>query len=71
MDTYKGGGCGGLYNLQGPRTCSTVLACVAAARRVWQTYDMEYGSRRKDGRSSGRPKLTVYHNGIRSTTMPS
>jgi hypothetical protein len=31
----------------------------------WQTYDIEYRVEKKDGKLTGKPRVTVYHNGIR------
>ena len=31
----------------------------------WQTYDMEYRVEKVDGKPTGKPRLTVYHNGIK------
>jgi hypothetical protein len=64
MDTYKGGGCGGLYNYKDPDVFD-VFSLVSTPPLEWQTYDMEYRVEKADGKPTGKPKLTVYHNGIK------
>jgi hypothetical protein len=64
MDTYKGGGCGGLYNYKDPDTFD-VFSLASLPPMEWQTYDMEYRVEKVDGKPTGKPKLTVYHNGIK------
>jgi hypothetical protein len=64
MDTYKGGGCGGLYNYKDPDTFD-VFSLASLPPLEWQTYDMEYRVEKADGKPTGKPKLTVYHNGIK------
>ncbi|NQT87070.1 DUF1080 domain-containing protein [bacterium] len=67
MKTYKGGGCGGLYNWKNPITFDPVheynLSCYPPM--TWQTYDIEYRVEKKDGKFVGKPRLTVMHNGIK------
>jgi hypothetical protein len=64
MDTYKGGGCGGLYNYKDPDVFD-VFSLASLPPLEWQTYDMEYRVMKEDGKLVGKPKLTVYHNGIK------
>jgi len=64
MDTYKGGGCGGLYNYKDPDVFD-VFSLASLPPLEWQTYDMEYRVEKADGKLVGKPKLTVYHNGIK------
>ena len=58
MDTYKGGGCGGLYNYKDPDAFD-VFSLASLPPLEWQTYDMEYRVEKKDGKPVGKPKLTV------------
>lgn len=64
MDTYKGGGCGGIYNHKDPDAFD-VFSLASLPPMEWQTYDIEFRVEKKDGKPSGKPKLTVYHNGIK------
>ena len=64
MDTYKGGGCGGLYNYKDPDVFD-VFSLVSLPPLEWQTYDIEYRVEKKDGKPAGKPKITVVHNGIK------
>ena len=64
MDTYKGGGCGGLYNYKDPDAFD-VFSLASLPPLEWQTYDMEYRVEKVDGKLTGKPKVTVYHNGIK------
>lgn len=64
MDTYKGGGCGGLYNYKDPDAFD-VFSLAALPPLEWQTYDMEYRVEKADGKPVGKPKLSVWHNGIK------
>ena len=64
MDTYKGGGCGGLYNYKDPDVFD-VFSLASLPPLEWQTYDMEYRVEKVDGKLTGKPKVTVYHNGIK------
>jgi len=64
MDTYKGGGCGGLYNYKDPDVFD-VFSLASLPPLEWQTYDIEYRVEKKDGKLSGKPKITVVHNGIK------
>jgi hypothetical protein len=64
MDTYKGGGCGGLYNYKDPDTFD-VFSLASLPPLEWQTYDIEYRVEKKDGKPAGKPKITVWHNGIK------
>lgn len=58
MDTYKGGGCGGLYGFKDPDAFD-VFSLASLPPLEWQAYDVEY---RVEG---AKPRLTVLHNGIR------
>ena len=64
MDTYKGGGCGGLYNYKDPDAFD-VFSLASLPPMEWQTYDIEYRVEKKDGKLTGKPKITVLHNGIK------
>jgi 3-keto-disaccharide hydrolase len=64
MDTYKGGGCGGLYNYKDPDAFD-VFSLASLPPLEWQTYDMEYRVEKADGKLVGKPKITVVHNGIK------
>jgi len=64
MDTYKGGGCGGLYNYKDPDVFD-VFSLASLPPLEWQTYDIEYRVEKKDGKPTGKPKITVVHNGIK------
>jgi hypothetical protein len=73
--TYRGGGCGGLYNYKDPDTmelieslknqqeCRFTLASLPPL--TWQTYDITYRVDKKDGKYAGKPHVTVFHNGIK------
>jgi hypothetical protein len=73
--TYLGGGCGGTYaykdpdtmevidSLKGKSECKFSLASLPPL--AWQTYDIEYRVELKDGKPVGKPRVTVYHNGIK------
>ncbi len=72
--TYEGGGCGGLYKYKNPDTMDVIdsikgpenkYTLASAPPLQWQTYDIEYRVQKKDGKYSGRPRLTVYHNGVK------
>jgi hypothetical protein len=58
MDTYKGGGCGGLYGFKDPDAFD-VFSLASLPPGEWQTYDVEYRV------AAGKAKLTVLHNGTR------
>jgi hypothetical protein len=64
MDTYKGGGCGGIYGFKDPDVFD-VFSLASLPPLQWQTYDIEYRVEKADGKPVGKPKLTVYHNGIK------
>ena len=57
MDTYTGGGCGGLYKYKDPDTFD-VFNLSSLPPEQWQTYDIEV--REKEGKAV----LTALHNGI-------
>lgn len=73
--TYLGGGCGGLYHYKDP-DCMEPIESLAGQPEskftlaslpplAWQSYDIEYRVEKKDGAYAGKPRLTVYHNGIK------
>lgn len=64
METYKGGGCGGLYNYKDPDAFD-VFSLASLPPLEWQTYDIEYRVEKADGKLVGKPKITVWHNGIK------
>jgi hypothetical protein len=64
MDTYKGGGCGGLYNYKDPDVFD-VFSLASLPPLEWQTYDIEYRVEKADGKPTGKPRITVLHNGIK------
>jgi hypothetical protein len=64
MTTYEGGSCGGLYKYKNPDAFDEFpLASLPPGQ--WQTYDIEYRVELKDGKPTGKPKVTVFHNGIK------
>jgi hypothetical protein len=67
METYKGGCCGGLYGFKNPDTFDPIRKynLTSYPPMTWQTYDIEYRVAMKDGKFVGKPRLTVYHNGIK------
>ena len=65
MTTYKGGGCAGLYGQKDPDAFDT-FSLASYPPLVWQTYDIEYRVQRDTkGKPTGKPRLTVLHNGIK------
>lgn len=64
MDTYTGGGCGGIYKYKDPDAFD-VFSLASLPPGQWQTYDVEYRVEKKDGKPAGNPRVTVYHNGIK------
>ena len=74
METYLGGGCGGIYKYKDPDTMEVLrladgkefkFTLASAPPLQWQTYDIEYRVTEKGGKIVGKPKVTVYHNGIK------
>ncbi|HEY3320287.1 MAG TPA: DUF1080 domain-containing protein [Planctomycetota bacterium] len=72
--TYTGGGCGGLYAYQDPLTMDTIESIKPPENKynltslppgTWQTYDIQYRVEKKDGKWVGKPKITVFFNGIK------
>ena len=73
--TYVGGGCGGLYPYKDPDTMEPIdslkgkpepnFTLASFPPLTWQTYDIEYRVEKKDGKYAGKPRVTVYHNGIK------
>ena len=64
MTTYKGGGCGGIYRYKDPDAFDA-FSLASAPPEQWQTYDIEYTVETTDGKPTGRPTITVFHNGIK------
>ncbi|MCY3021611.1 MAG: DUF1080 domain-containing protein [Planctomycetota bacterium] len=72
--TYTGGGCGGFYKYKDPDTMEVIeslknkpenkFTLASYPPGTWQTYDVEYRVEKKDGKYAGKPRVTVYHNGI-------
>jgi hypothetical protein len=73
--TYVGGGCGGFYNYHDPDTMEVIEGLKGKAENkftlaslpplTWQTYDIEYRVQKVDGKETGKPRVTVFHNGIK------
>lgn len=64
MTTYKGGGCGGIYKYKDPDAFDA-FSLASAPPGQWQTYDIEYAVESKDSKPTGKPVITVFHNGIK------
>jgi hypothetical protein len=64
MTTYKGGGCGGIYKYKDPDAFDE-FSLASTPPGQWQTYDIEYIVETKDGKPTGKPVITVLHNGIK------
>jgi len=64
MTTYKGGGCGGIYKYKDPDAFDA-FSLASAPPEQWQTYDIEYIVKSADGKPTGKPVITVFHNGIK------
>lgn len=64
MTTYKGGGCGGLYAYKDPDWFDH-FSLASLPPLEWQSFDVEYHVDTKDGKPTGRPRVTVLHNGIK------
>jgi len=73
--TYLGGSCGGLYNYKDADAMEEIeslkgkpenkFPLASLPPETWQTYDIEYRVEKKDGKYAGKPRVTVYHNGIK------
>jgi len=74
--TYTGGGCGGLYGHKDPDTMEAIqltpgkpafkFSLASLPPLAWQTYDIEYRVQRDaKGKPTGKPRVTVLHNGIK------
>jgi Domain of Unknown Function (DUF1080). len=73
--TYTGGGCGGFYKYKNPDTMDEIdsikdkpehmYSLASAPPLQWQTYDVEYRVKKQDGKYTGKPCVTAYHNGIK------
>ena len=64
MTSYKGGGCGGVYAYKDPDAFDQ-FSLASLPPLQWQTYDIEYRVQKQDGKPSGKPRVTVCHNGIK------
>lgn len=64
MPSYTGGGCGGLYKYKDPDAFDK-FSLASAPPLQWQTYDIEYRVQTQDGKPTGKPRITVLHNGIK------
>jgi hypothetical protein len=73
--TYLGGGCGGIYAYKDPDTMETIeslkgnpqnkFSLASLPPLAWQTFDIQYRIQMKDGKAVGKPRVTVWHNGIK------
>jgi hypothetical protein len=73
--TYLGGGCGGLYHYKDPDVMEPIeslkgkpesrFTLASYPPLTWQTYDIQYRVEKRDGQYVGKPKVTVFHNGIK------
>ncbi len=73
--TYLGGGCGGTYAYKDPDTMEVIESrkgnpeckfnLSSLPPLAWQTYDIEYRVEPKDGKPAGKPRVTVFQNGIK------
>jgi hypothetical protein len=64
MTTYTGGSCGGLYKYKDPDAFD-VFPLASLPPLQWQTYDIEYRVLKQGGKLTGKPRVTVFHNGIK------
>ncbi len=64
MTTYTGGGCGGIYKYKDPDAFDK-FSLASAPPLQWQTYDIEYHVQKDGGKPTGKPRVTVFHNGIK------
>jgi hypothetical protein len=62
--SYKGGGCGGLYAYKNPDVFDE-FSLASLPPLQWQTFDVEYRVEKKNGKPTGKPHVTVLHNGIK------
>ena len=58
-DTYKGGGCGGLYRYKDP----DVFAHFPPG--TWQTFDIEHVEQKPDAKGKKKVRVTVLQNGVK------
>ena len=75
METYLGGCCGGIYKYKDPDTMEVLPGApgkpefkfnlASLPPLEWQTYDIEYRVTQKSGKVVGKPKVTIYQNGIK------
>jgi hypothetical protein len=73
--TYLGGGACGFYRYHDPHCMEEIESLTGKPESkfnlaslpplTWQTYDVEYRVEKKDGKWTGKPRVTVYHNGIK------
>ena len=64
MTTYTGGGCGGLYKYKDPDLFDE-FSLASLPPGQWQTYDIEYRVLKQGGKLTGKPRVTVLHNGLK------
>jgi len=64
MTTYTGGGCGGLYKYKDPDAFDE-FSLASLPPGQWQAYDIEYRVQKQGGKPVGKPRVTVFHNGIK------
>jgi len=64
MTTYTGGCCGGIYKYKDPDAFDK-FSLASAPPLQWQTYDIEYHVQKDGGKPTGKPRVTVFHNGIK------
>ncbi len=60
MDTYLGGGCGGIYKYKDPDAFDK-FSLASLPPEQWQCYDVEY----RVEKASGKVRVTVLHNGVK------
>lgn len=73
--TYLGGGCGGIYAYKDPDTMETIeslkgnpqckFSLASLPPLAWQAFDIEYRVETRDGKPVGKPRVTVWHNGVK------
>ena len=64
MTSYPGGGCGGIYAYKDPDAFDK-FSLASLPPLEWQSFDVEYRVKTKDGKPAGHPRVTVWHNGIK------